>query len=187
MCGKEIRRENKHHGQNTDLCVFACDFLVDDVKELKSDSGSEQHNNMSVDNWNKVAEEESSLASIKCNVFLNDANIDEHNGHTIVHPVGNEGIKILESTKQYARKRKLSRNREDPIYIHDKDNYIEENEFLDWSFEEKESFRAYNIEQPENSFEEKPEDTTTSYFYFCLDCEERSSGKSECVRQNRFL
>ena len=28
----------------------------------------------------------------------------------------------------------------------------------------------------ENSFEEKPEDNTTSYFYFCLDCEEESFG-----------
>ena len=39
----------------------------------------------------------------------------------------------------------------------------------------------------ENSLEEKPEVTTTSYFYFCLDCEERSSGKSEFVKQKCFL
>ena len=28
----------------------------------------------------------------------------------------------------------------------------------------------------ENSIEQKLEDTTTSYFYFCLDCEEESFG-----------
>ena len=37
------------------------------------------------------------------------------------------------------------------------------------------------LTREENSLEEKPEVTTTSYFYFCLDCEEESSGSSEFV------